>query len=471
MKGMCFMDKNCSVILAAGEGTRMKSSLPKAMAEVLFKPMIDWVTDCVIDSGIDDICVVTGHLGNVLVDHLDGKVETVEQPQRLGTGHAVYQAKEFIEKHTGKNVLVLNGDAPFINSETVKNALSYHEENGFSATVITAQIDTPYGYGRIIRSENGDLLKIVEEKEASESEKAIKEVNSGAYWFRSEKVLLALDTLIKMREQSEDGKEYYLTDAIEILKLANDRVGAYEASSPEIILGANDRAQLAQLNEIARKKELDKHLANGVSIPFTNEVVICPGVEIGKETVILQSTTLKYGTKIGENCEIGPNSVISNCTVGEGTLVQNSYCYDSEIGSNAQIGPFVRIRPNCKVGDNTRVGNFVELKNSVIGNETKVSHLTYIGDSDVGEDVNFGCGCATVNFDGKNKHRSTIGDGAFIGCGTNIVSPVNIGKDGYVAAGSTIVEDVPENALAIARNRQVNKHDWVTRKRPYRRMK
>ncbi|MBQ7580832.1 MAG: bifunctional UDP-N-acetylglucosamine diphosphorylase/glucosamine-1-phosphate N-acetyltransferase GlmU [Clostridia bacterium] len=465
------MIKNCAVILAAGEGTRMKSKLPKAMAEVLFKPMIDWVTDCLIESGIEDICVVTGHLGNVLVDHLGGKFETVQQPQRLGTGHAVYQAKEFIEKHSGSNVLVLNGDAPFIDSNTVRNALSYHEENGFAATVITAEIDNPFGYGRIVRDESGDLLKIVEQKEADEKEKAIKEVNSGAYWFRSEKVLIALDTLIKIREQSEDGKEYYLTDAIEILKLSNDRVGAFVADSGEIVLGANDRAQLAQLNEIAREKELNKHLSNGVSIPFTNEVVICPGVEIGSETVILQSTTLKPGTKIGSNCEIGPNSVISNCTVGDGTLVQNSYCYDSKIGNNAEIGPFVRIRPNCTVGDNTRVGNFVELKNSVIGNETKVSHLTYVGDSDVGEDVNFGCGCATVNFDGRNKHRSVIGDGSFIGCGTNIVSPVRIGKDAYVAAGSTIVEDVPENALAIARNRQVNKHEWVIRKKPYRRMK
>lgn len=465
------MNKNCAVILAAGEGTRMKSSLPKAMAEVLFKPMIDWVTDCVRISGIEDICVVTGHLGDVLVDHLAGKVETVEQSRRLGTGHAVYQAKEFIKKHIGNNVLVLNGDAPFINRETVQKALSYHEKNDYAATVISAEIDNPFGYGRIIRDENGELQKIIEEKEASSKEKAIKEVNSGAYWFRSEKLLVALDTLIKVGESSNDGKEYYLTDAIEALKLSNDKVGAFEADSPEIVLGANDRAQLAELNEIARKKEIRKHQANGVSIPFANEVVICPGVEIGMETVILPSTVLKSGTKIGSSCEIGPNSVISNCTVGDGTLVQNSYCYDSTIGNNAEIGPFVRIRPNCTVGDNTRVGNFVELKNSVIGKDTKVSHLTYIGDSDVGEDVNFGCGCATVNFDGKNKHRSTIGDGAFIGCGTNIVSPVRIEKDAYVAAGSTIVEDVPENALAIARSRQVNKHDWVTRKRPYRRMK
>lgn len=465
------MGKNCAVILAAGEGTRMKSKKPKAMAEVLFRPLIDWVTVCAKDSGIDDICVVTGHLGEILVNHLNNKFETVEQTERLGTGHAVMQADEFIRKHLGENVLILNGDAPFVDAESVKNSLAYHIENDFASTVISAEIDNPFGYGRIVRDENGNLQKIVEQKEANESEKAIKEINSGAYWFKSDKLLTALDTLAKIRLEADDGKEYYLTDAIEILKLANEKVGAFAAASPEIVLGANNRAQLAELNEIARKKEIDRHLANGVSIPFPNEVFICPGVEIGNETVILPGTILKYGTKIASDCEIGPYSVIDNCTVDEGTLVQNSYCYDSKIGKNAEIGPFVRIRPNCVVGDNTRVGNFVELKNSNIGDETKVSHLTYIGDSDVGKDVNFGCGCATVNFDGRNKHRSTIGDGAFIGCGTNIVSPVNIGKDGYVAAGSTITEDVPENALSIARNRQVNKEDWVTRKRPYRRMK
>lgn len=465
------MSKNCAVILAAGEGTRMKSLKPKAMTPVLFKPMINWVTDCVTSSGIEDICVVTGHLGEMLVEHLGGKFETVEQTCRLGTGHAVLQAKEFIEKHADSNILVLNGDAPFVDIDTLRNSLEYHEENGYSATVISAEIPDPFGYGRIIRDENSNLLKIVEQKEANDAEKEIKEVNSGAYWFRSSKLLAALDTLSQIREKANDGKEFYLTDAIEILKLSNDKVGAFVAKRPEIVFGANNRAQLAQLNEIARKREVDKHLENGVSIPFPNDVIICPDVEIGNDTVILPGTTIKYNTKIASNCEIGPYSTIDNCIIGEGTLVQNSYCYNSKIGCNAEIGPFVRIRPNCVVGDNTRVGNFVELKNSVIGNETKVSHLTYIGDSDVGEDVNFGCGCATVNFDGRNKHRSTIGDGAFIGCGTNIVSPVNIGKDGYVAAGSTIIEDVPENSLAIARTRQVNKDGWVLRKKPYRRMK
>lgn len=463
--------KNCAVILAAGEGTRMKSQKPKAMAEVLFKPMIDWVIDCVKQSNTDDVCVVTGHLGEMLRSHISDRAATVIQEQRLGTGHAVMQASEFIKKHIGANVLVLNGDAPFIDSSTVIDSLKFHEQNNFSATVVSASIEQPFGYGRIIRDNEGSLMKIVEEKEASKDEKCINEVNSGAYWFRVDRLLTALDILAKTRAQSDEKKEYYLTDVIEILKLSNEKVGAYQAQSSEIVLGANNRSQLAELNEIARKKEIEKHLSNGVSIPFPNEVVICPGVEIGNDTVILQGTTLKQGTKIGSFCEIGPYSMISECTVGSDTLIQNSYCYESVIGSHSEIGPFVRIRPGCVVGDKTRVGNFVELKNSAIGDETKVSHLTYIGDSDVGRDVNFGCGCATVNFDGKNKHRSTIGDGAFIGCGTNIVSPVSIGKDGYVAAGSTIIEDVPENALAIARNRQINKHDWVTRKKPYRRMK
>ena len=465
------MMKNCAVILAAGEGTRMKSLKPKAMAEVLFKPMIDWVTDCVEDSGTEDICVVTGHLGNVLKSHLDDKFETVIQEQRLGTGHAVMQARKFVEKHLGGNILVLNGDSPFIDVETVKNSLEYHISSSLSATVISAEIENPFGYGRIVRDKDGQLLKIVEQKEADEEEKKIKEVNSGVYWFRCDSLLNALDELAKVRLEDSAKKEYYLTDAIEILRNSGEKTGAFAAESPEIVMGANDRAQLAVLNEIARRKVLDKHLANGVSIPFDDGVIICPDVEIENETVILPGTIITGDTKIDSGCEIGPNSVIKNCTVEAGTIIQHSYCYDSTIGKNAEIGPFVRIRPGCVVGDDTRVGNFVELKNSNIGNETKVSHLSYIGDSDVGEDVNIGCGCATVNFDGREKHRSTIGDGAFIGCGTNIISPVTIGKDGYVAAGSTIVEDVPDEALAIARSRQVNKADWVTFKKPYRRMK
>lgn len=462
--------KNCAVILAAGEGTRMKSQKPKAMAQVLFRPMIDWVTDCVKGSGIDDICVVKGHLGEILQAHLAEDIKTVTQEKRLGTGHAVIQAKEFINSHSDGNVLILNGDAPFIDIETVKNSLEYHCENSLSATVISAEIDDPFGYGRIVR-EKGKLKKIVEQKEATEEEKKIKEINSGAYWFKCDSLLKALEILAKNHEKLQENKEYYLTDAIEIIENSGEKTDAFRADASEIVLGANDRGQLAQLNEIARKKEIEKHLKNGVSIPFPDTVVICPGVEIESDAVILQGTTLKYNTKIGRDCEIGPYSVIENCTVGDGTLVQNSYCYSSKIGCNAEIGPFVRIRPNCVVGDNTRVGNFVELKNSNIGNETKVSHLTYIGDSDVGEDVNFGCGCATVNFDGRNKHRSTIGDGAFVGCGTNIVSPVNIGKDGYVAAGTTLTEDVPEGALAIGRSRQTNKEGWVEKKKPYRRMK
>lgn len=465
------MNTNCAVILAAGQGTRMKSLKPKAMAEVLFKPMLDWVTDCVEKSGTDDICVVIGHMGEIIENHLNGKFETVVQAERLGTGHAVMQAREFISAHGDGNVLVLNGDSPFIDAETVENALKHHTENFFGATVVSAKIENPFGYGRIVTDEKGNLLKIVEQKEATEEQKAINQVNSGVYWFKCSSLLKALDKLAEIRQNANDGKEYYLTDAIEILRGFGEETGVYFAETPEIVLGANDRKQLAELNEIARAKELDKHLKNGVSIPFTEGVVICPDVEIAPDTVILQGTILKGNTKIASDCEIGPYSMIEDCEVGKGTLVQNSYCYQSKIGANAEIGPFVRIRPNCVVGDNTRVGNFVELKNSNIGNETKVSHLTYIGDSDVGEDVNFGCGCATVNFDGRNKHRSTIGDGAFIGCGTNIVSPVNIGKDGYVAAGSTIVEDVPDSALAIARNRQTNKEGWVEKKRPYRRMK
>ena len=254
------MSKNCAVILAAGEGTRMKSLKPKAMTPVLFKPMINWVTDCVTSSGIEDICVVTGHLGEMLVEHLDGKFETVEQTCRLGTGHAVLQAKEFIAKHTGSNVLVLNGDAPFIDTDTIEKAHALHVEQGNSVTVISAQIADPTGYGRIIRESDGSVSKIVEQRDANDEELAVKEVNSGAYWFESGALLAALESLDRKRKSGENTKkEFYLTDALEEIKKNGLRAGSYTAQSADIILGANDRVQLLELNELARKRSYKQH--------------------------------------------------------------------------------------------------------------------------------------------------------------------------------------------------------------------
>ncbi len=465
------MKKDCAIILAAGEGTRMKTTKPKVLAEVLFKPMLDWVIDKTKQSGIEDICVVVGHLSDSILMRLDNSIETVLQSERLGTGHAVMQASNFIACHGDVNVLVLAGDAPLIDAETITSALKFHTLSSNAVTVISAKVDNPFGYGRIVRDQHGALLRIVEERDASAAEKAITEVNSGAYWFKAQALLTALEKLQAFRNLSSDkkGKEFYLTDAIEILQGLNLNVTAFSARTSNIVLGANDRIQLAALNEIARRDELQRHMQNGVSIPFADGVVIGPDVEIGTDTSILPGTILRGRVKIGCGCIIGPNTLVEDSTIGDNVQLNSVQCYESTVANAAQIGPFVRIRPGSEIGEEVRIGNFVEIKNSTVGKETKISHLSYVGDSDVGGEVNIGCGCATVNFNGKEKHRTVIKDGAFIGCNTNLVAPVTVGKNAYTAAGSTVTENVPDNALAIARARQVNKKDWVNAKKPFKR--
>ena len=466
------MKGNCTVILAAGEGTRMKSKKPKVLAEVLFRPMIDWVIDSAKACGLEEenICVVTGHGRELLEAHLPDGITTVVQAERLGTGHAVMQARQFIQKHGSANVLILNGDAPFMDSETVSCALQYHTRADSAATVISASVADPTGYGRIVRDKHGDFAAIVEERDATDEQKAISEVNSGAYWFNCQALLVALDRLeTNAKYRLNSAKEYYLTDAIEILRGLGQRVTTFNSKSANVVLGANDRVQLAALNEIARMQILNEHRRNGVSIPFDTGIVIAPGVQIGKETEILRGTTLKGSTVIGEDAVIGPDTTLENCVIGDGAHVTATYGIDAKVGANTEVGPFARLRPGTVIGEKVRIGNFVEIKNSNVGNETKISHLSYIGDTDVGSEVNIGSGCATVNFTGKEKFRTTIGDHAFIGCDTSLVAPVRIGARAYTGAGSTITEDVPDDALALGRARQVIKKDWVKVKKPYKR--
>ncbi len=458
------MNSNCAVILAAGEGTRMKSSKPKVMAEVLFKPMINWVIDSALNGGVDDICVVTGYRNDILEAHLDGKYKTVLQAERLGTGHAVMQAKEFLLSHKDGNVLILNGDAPLMDSDTIHNALDHHVELENSATVITANVANPFGYGRIVRSERKLLKAIVEEKEATDEQKEITEVNSGAYWFKCSDLLKALDKII---ENHEEGKEYYLTDAIEIIIKSHKKASAFKAKSSDVVLGANDRAQLYELNEITRKAVLVKNMKDGVSIPCIDGVIIDPDSEIGADTVILPGTIIKNASVIGSGCTIGPNSFIDAGIVEDDVELNNTQVYSSKVKSGAHIGPFVRIRPDCVVGEGVKIGNFVELKNANIGDKTSIAHLTYLGDADFGSNVNVGCGCATVNYNGKEKNRTKVGDNAFIGCSTYLIAPVEVGNNAYTAAGSVITENVPSDALALARSRQTIKKDWVKNKKPY----
>ncbi len=460
------MAKNCALILAAGEGKRMKSKKPKAMAQVLFKPMLDWVIDAVEESGINDYCVVVGYRGEDIEVHLDGKCEIAYQTERLGTGHAVMQAVQYLNSTDAENVLILNGDAPFIDSTTIESSLGMHLALGSTVTVISAKIPNPVGYGRIVRDGNGRFLKIVEQRDATDEEKLINEVNSGAYWFNKQYLLHAL-TQIK---PENDAREYYLTDTIEVIMKLGKSANVCMTDNADVILGANDRFQLMELNEIARKQILTNHMVNGVDIPCVDGIIIGADVKIGAETRILPNTIIRGYSEIGENCEIGPNCLIDDSRIADGVKLRNTEVESSTLSNGMDAGPFVHIRPNSNLGPNVHIGNFVEVKNSFIGEGTKLPHLSYIGDSDIGKGVNFGCGSLTVNYDGRNKTRTIVKDGAFIGCNANLISPVTIGEYAYIAAGSTVTDDVEKNALAIARARQVNKMGWVLEKKPYKNM-
>ena len=461
------MENNCAVILAGGEGTRMHSQKPKVMAELLFRPMIDRVIDAAREAGVHDLCVVTGYRADLLEAHLAGKTETVRQEQRLGTGHAVMQATDFITRHKYGNVLILNGDAPFIDSKAIRDALLYHTSNSFVQTVISAKVDNPFGYGRIVRDKNGDFTAITEEASATDEVKRISEINSGAMWFNAAALL---DLLPRITNDNSKG-EYYLTDTVQLARDAGLRVGAFTADNADAVLGANTRVQLMELGEMLRKKILIRLMESGVSIPCTDGVLIDDKAEIGPDTVILPGTIIKEGCRIGAGCTVGPNTVLYKTAVGDDCVLNSVQAEEAVVGNGVNLGPFVHLRPNTVLHDGVHCGNFVEVKNSVVGEKTAISHLTYVGDSDVGSGVNFGCGVVTVNFNGKTKNRCVIGNDAFIGCNTNLIAPVEIAERAYTAAGSTITDNVPADALAIARQKQVNKENWVIKRKPYREKK
>ena len=449
-----------SVILAAGMGTRMKSKMPKVLHTVCGKPLSKWVIDASKAAGADKVCAVVGHKAETVKEVLGDVCEFALQAEQKGTGHAVMQAIDVIKNSKGE-VVILNGDTPLITAETINKAIEYHKNNGNQATVITAILDDATGYGRIVRDNDGSVLKIVEQKDASEEEKKINEVNSGMYVFDAQSLVYALDKITPNNAQGE----YYLTDTLEILLSAGKKIGGYAISDNDEIRGINDRVQLNEAEKIMQKRINEYHMRNGVTMRNPESVYIEDGVEIGNDTEICQNVTIKSGTKIGSVCVIGSGSMLDRAVIHDGVDVLSSVILESEVDEGTHVGPFAYIRPNCHVGKEVKVGDFVELKNSNIDDGTKISHLTYIGDSDVGKRVNFGCGTVTCNYDGKKKYRTTIGDDCFVGCNTNFVSPINVGDGVYIAAGSTITEDIPENSLSIARARQVNKEGWKDKRK------
>ncbi|MFJ7941445.1 bifunctional UDP-N-acetylglucosamine diphosphorylase/glucosamine-1-phosphate N-acetyltransferase GlmU [Peribacillus sp. NPDC096622] len=450
------MSNRYAIILAAGQGTRMKSKLYKVLHPVCGKPMVQHVIDQVNQLQIEDIVTVIGHGAEKVQEQLGDSCKYALQEQQLGTAHAVMQAESVLSAKSG-TTLVICGDTPLIKAETMEELIALHEQSQAKATILTAYADNPAGYGRVLRGEGGLVEKIVEHKDASEEERYVKEINTGTYCFDNQALFSALK---KVSNENVQG-EYYLPDVIEILKEEGEVVTAFQSSDFEETLGVNDRVALSQAEQILRKRINEMHMRNGVTIIDPVTTFIEADVQIGQDTVINPGSFIKGKSIIGQDCLIGPNTEISNCEIGDGTEVLQSVVHESSIGSFVKIGPFAHVRPQSDIKDSVKIGNFVEIKKTVFGKGSKASHLSYIGDAEVGENVNIGCGSITVNYDGKNKYLTKIEDNVFIGCNSNLVAPVTVGEGAYVAAGSTITHDVPQEALSVARARQVNKEDYV----------
>lgn len=447
-----------AVVLAAGQGTRMKSKLYKVLHPVCGKPMVQHVVDTLASIKVEDVVVVVGHGADAVRAALGDRVSYALQSEQLGTAHAVQQAIPFL---TGKQgtTFILYGDTPLLSAETLSFLLDFHLEQKAAATVLTAVMPDPTGYGRMVRNELGEILRIVEHKDASPEERAIREINTGIYCFDNQKLL---DALSQVKNDNVQG-EYYVTDCIGILHEAGEKVGGYVAKDHEETMGVNDRVQLSEAEAYLRKRIQVKHMKNGVTIIDPASTYIEADVQIGSDTVILPGSILRGQTIIGADCKIGPQADLTDVQLEDEVSIAHSVLVDAVVEANVTIGPFAYVRPGTHIGEGVKVGDFVELKNAKIGKGTKVPHLTYIGDAEIGAGVNVSCGVITVNYDGAKKHKTIIGDNAFIGCNSNLIAPVEIGKDAYIAAGSTINQDVPEGALAIARERQTNKPGYAAK--------
>lgn len=411
-----------AVVMAAGKGTRMKSNKSKLVHQIYGKELVTRVVETAKKADVNEIIAVVGYKKEQVQAVLGDSVKYAYQEEMLGTGHAVMQTVKYLEGRKGK-VVVLNGDVPILRPETLKNLIQKSINNKEYATLLTAIYDNPTGYGRIIRDEGGNIKGIVEQKDATEEQKEIQEINAGIYCFDIEELLLALKEVKPNNAQGE----YYLTDVIKIMNDKGLKTGAVIVEDNTEILGVNDRLQLEMLTRILRLRINQEHMRNGVTIEDINNTYIYDDVVIGTDTVIHPNTTIKSGVVIGEDCEIGPNAYI---------------------------------REGCKLANKAKVGSFVEIKKTIIGEGTKVPHLSYMGDCEIGSKTNIGCGTITCNYDGSSKSKTIIGSNSFIGSNTNLVAPVTLGDNTFVAAGSTITDDVPSDALAIARQRQTNKEGW-----------
>jgi bifunctional UDP-N-acetylglucosamine pyrophosphorylase/glucosamine-1-phosphate N-acetyltransferase len=454
--GATHMSDLFAIVLAAGQGTRMKSRKHKVLHPVCGKAIIDHILDQLERLGTAQTIVVVGHHAESVQAHVGDRATFVLQEEQLGTAHAVRQAEGILADKEG-TTLVLNGDHPLFTADTLERLVRSHRERQSAATVLTAELADPTGYGRVVRGEDGRVVRIVEHKDATEEERRIREVNTGTFCFDNR---LLFESLKEVNNDNQQG-EYYLPDVITILQKKGKHIGAETIEDPDEAHGVNNRVQLAEAEAIMRRRLLKAHMMNGVTVIDPANTYIEADVQIGADTVIHPGSHLRAGTVIGEGCVIGPQADLTNVVVGDGAHIQYSVLKDARVDDGATVGPFAYVRPGSHLESFTKVGCFVDIKNARLGKGSKVSHLGYVGDADVGEGVNIGCGAVTVNYDGVNKHKTVIENGAFIGCNVNLVAPVTVGKGAYVAAGSTITNDVPGDALAIARERQTNKPEYA----------
>ncbi|MCX6428001.1 MAG: bifunctional UDP-N-acetylglucosamine diphosphorylase/glucosamine-1-phosphate N-acetyltransferase GlmU [Actinobacteria bacterium] len=450
------------IVLAAGEGTRMKSTTPKVLHSIAGRTLLGHVLSAVEDLAAKEVRVVVGAGREAVQEHLSQiapHAQIVFQEKRGGTGHAAQLA--LADVNSSGTVLILAGDTPLLTGSSLLQLLAAHNEGGFAATVLTAELPDPTGYGRIIRGENEDLLRIVEEKDATEIEREIEEINSGVYVFDLAKLLEMIGKLVNSNAQGE----LYLTDVIELLRKNGDRVLPVLTPDAAEILGVNDRVQLAECAALMRDQINDQWMRAGVTMIDPTTTWVDASVEIASDAVIYPGTALSGATTVGSRATIGPRTTLIDCTVGEGASVQESYCIGASIQSHANVGPYSFLRPGANLHPHSRVGAFVEMKNSQLGEGSKVPHLSYVGDATIGVGTNIGAGTIFANYDGEAKHATTVGDHVRVGSNSVLVAPVTIGDGAYTAASSAITEDVPAGAMGVGRAKQRNVLGWVLRKR------
>lgn len=458
---MRMSDGLLGLVLAAGEGTRFKSETIKILHPILGKAMGSWVVNAVSGLNPGKIFLVIGHQKDQVKKNIHSDIiDYVEQKPQLGTAHAVRTAAPGLEKHPGKDVLIINGDLPLIQTGTLRAMWDRHREEKNALTFASADMDNPGGFGRVIYQDD-NLVTVIEEKDAAPEQRELKEVNVGIYIFRVQALLDALPRISNRNAK----KEYYLTDGIEVLSRMGENVRSHKINKTVEIVGVNDRWELAQAAAVLRDRKLKALALQGVTIMDPAGTWIDQDVEIGPDTVIYPGVVIEGPSRIGRNCLIQPSSYICDSRIEDGVhILAYSVIDKSRMESGSQAGPFTHLRPGTIIRKGAKVGNFVEMKKTDFGPGSKAGHLSYLGDCRVGKNVNIGAGTITCNYDGRNKHKTIIEDDAFTGSGTELVAPVTIGKGAYIAAGSTITRDVPPGALALERSPQIEKKDWVLKR-------